>query len=363
MQLRHLSIALTLVFFGTIFLYAPPEKVSARTVVQEDPPCVFDNFVWFKEQDIVSEIRKDLPGFNGTAPENGEAIQKIIRTLERMLKSKKLPAQVGYNFSTGTEYLYRPEHVFSAVDAQLNVCKIEFSDRGVIPESELQQTVKPLLVRPYSRFVAREQVETMVLPVYKKYGFLRVQPRMPQAEPDGSCKNGVTLKLMIEPGPAFIWEKAVWSGNKVMSTADLEAALSMKPGEVANGQKIDAGLAAVLRAYGKLGYAAVQINPQPQFNDGAKRISLNIVVNEGAQFMMGQLTVAGISANSATMFKELWRIKPGEVYDATYLNEFLNRLATAGGMSPEQIKRIKASVKPDTRTSSVNVLIDFNPTP
>jgi hypothetical protein len=363
MQLRHLSIALTLVFFGAVFFSAPPENIVARAAAQEDPPCVFDNFVWFKEQDIISEIRKDLPGFNGTAPENGEAIQKIIRVLERMLKARKLPSQVGYNISTGAEYLYRPEHIFSVSEAQLNVCKIEFSDRGVIPESELQSTVKALLVRPYSRFAAREQVETMTLPVYKKFGYLRVQPRMPQAEPDGSCKNGVALKLMIEPGPAFVWEKAAWSGNKVYSAADLDAALAMKPGEVANGQRIDAGLADVLRAYGKLGYAAVQINPQPQFNDGGKRVSLNIAINEGAQFKMGQLAVAGISETSAAMFKELWRIKPGEVYDATYLNEFLSRLAIAGGISPEQIRRIKTSVKPDSRTSSVNVLIDFNPTP
>ena len=36
----------------------PPASGSVR---QQAIPCVFDNFVWFKDQEIIDEIRKDVP--------------------------------------------------------------------------------------------------------------------------------------------------------------------------------------------------------------------------------------------------------------------------------------------------------------
>src|SRR5262245_11742010 len=107
--------------------------VDFRHVHQQNPPCVFDNFVWFKEQEIISEIRKDLPSFDGTMPESGEYVRKILGALERLLKSKNLPSEVGYTFSTGSEIQYRPEHVFTDNIAKVNVCKINFEEsNGVL---------------------------------------------------------------------------------------------------------------------------------------------------------------------------------------------------------------------------------------
>src|SRR5262249_12372498 len=40
-----------------------PAKIAGQQAI----PCVFDNFVWFKDQEIVDEIRKDLPSFDGAA--------------------------------------------------------------------------------------------------------------------------------------------------------------------------------------------------------------------------------------------------------------------------------------------------------
>ncbi|MGH9842935.1 MAG: POTRA domain-containing protein [Blastocatellia bacterium] len=343
-----------------VFLVATAQGPAATGHArQQNAPCVFDNFVWFKDQEIVSEIRKDLPSFDGTVPESGEPVRVIMGTLEKLLKSKKLPAEVGYNFSTGTEFQYRPEHVFTANAAKVNVCKVIFAGPGAAPEPELQQAAKALAGKPFSRIGARELTETAIIPVYRKYGHLRAVPRMPAGELDPACKNGVAVKIAVDPGVAYLWEKAVWSGAKLIPPAQLDQLLAMQAGEVASGQKLDAGLAAVVRAYGKQGYAGLQLQPAPEFNDAGRRVTLNIVVNEGPQFRMGALDVAGLSAASAAMFKELWRLKPGDVYDATYLGEFLKRLVDAGGIPADQVSRIKPAVKPDAQKRTVDVVIRF----
>src|SRR5262249_30297628 len=109
---------------------------------QQAAPCVFDNFAWFSEQEIIAEIRKDLPSFNGTAPESGDSVQKILGALERLLKSKQLPSEVGYNFYMDRQFQDRQEHVFTASNARLSVCKVAFADPASVPESELQVLVK-----------------------------------------------------------------------------------------------------------------------------------------------------------------------------------------------------------------------------
>src|SRR5262245_39563211 len=88
---------------------------GAEIARQQTVPCVFDNFVWFRDQEIVDEIRKDLPSFDGSAPEAGDSIDKILGALKRMLKKKKLPSEVEYTFFSGDGN--RSEHIFSARDA------------------------------------------------------------------------------------------------------------------------------------------------------------------------------------------------------------------------------------------------------
>ncbi len=333
---------------------------SSENAQQQSVPCVFDNFVWFKDQEVIAEIRKAWPSFDGTAPEAGDAVRKILVALERLLKSKKLPAQVDYNFSAGNEFQYRPEHVFRASEAKLLVCQVFFSNEPALLDKEMQQAVQPLINRDYSRIKARAIIETSVIPVLRKHGYLRATVQPPSGGIEQSCPRGVTIRTPVEFGPAYAWDKAIWSGNKVISTQALDIMLAMRSGEIANGLKIDVGLAAIIRAYGKQGYVTLQVAPKLDFDDVNKRVALTVVINEGPQFRMGNLTVLGLSANGANMFKELWQIKTGDVYDATYLGEFLKRLVDAGGIPADQINRIKTDVKPDKQRLTVDVAIDFN---
>src|SRR5262249_5129704 len=96
----------------------------ATATQQQAIPCVFDNFVWFKDQEIINEIRNDLPSFDGTAPETGDSINKILGALERMLKKKGLPKEVEYVFFSEGGYQYRPEHVFAPRDLNIPLCNV-----------------------------------------------------------------------------------------------------------------------------------------------------------------------------------------------------------------------------------------------
>ncbi|MGE0127464.1 MAG: POTRA domain-containing protein [Blastocatellales bacterium] len=355
-----LALALALSFVLGIFERGDSASVRfAESAQQQGIPVVFDNFVWFKDQEIVDEIRKDLPSFNGTAPEAGDSINKILGALERILKKKKLPSQVEYVFFSGGGYQYRPEHIFTARDAKIPVCKLVFQNSPPKLEGELQQAARALVNKDYSKVITRSFIEGEAIQVYRKSGYLRANARILSAELDPSCKNNVVIKVGAEPGIAYVWDKAVWTGNQALSPQTLNAAIELKPGEPADGLKIDGGLQAVYIVYGKLGYATVQIAPKPNFDDANKRITLNVAITEGPQYRMGNFIVKGIPEKDVLRLNERWGLKPGEVYDASYLGDFIQKLVDDKLILPDLAKILKPELKPDKQRLTVDVIIDF----
>src|SRR5262245_9075345 len=143
----------------------------AEIARQQAVPCVFDNFVWFRDQEIVDEIRKDLPSFDGAAPEAGDSIDKILGALKRLLKNKKLPSEVEYTFFSGDGYRYGPEHIFAARDAKVPVCKLVFQNSPPQVERDLQQAAQSLIKKDYSKVITMSFVEGAAVQVYRKYGY------------------------------------------------------------------------------------------------------------------------------------------------------------------------------------------------
>jgi hypothetical protein len=322
-------------------------------------PCVFDNFVWFKDQEIVDEIRKDLPSFDGAAPEAGDSVDKIMGALKRMMKKKGLPSEVEYTFFSGDGYRYRPEHIFVARDAKVPVCKVIFQNSPPQLERDLQQFAQSLIKKDYSKVITRSFVDVAAVQVYRKYGYLRASARLQSAELDQSCGNSVAVKISAEPGIAYAWDKAVWTGSRAISAQSLGGAIELKPGDVADGLKIDAGLQAAYIVYQKLGYVESQIVLTPAFDDVNRRVALNVAITEGPQFRMGDLIVKGLPEKDVLRLKERWTLKAGDVYDASYLGDFIKKLVAEKLILPDLAKILKTEQKPDRGKLTVDVVIDF----
>jgi outer membrane protein assembly factor BamA len=327
-------------------------------------PVVFDNFAGFTDREIIDEVRKEIPSFDGNAPEADDIVQKIDAALERMLQKRGLPNQVEYSFSVGSQGVYRPEHVFTIKDVRLTICQAIVTNTASVPVPELLQAAQALVGSEYSRINARGLAELEVGQVFRKYGHLRVKFGLPNAELDLSnnqkCKGGVILTLPAEPGPAYRWEKAVWIGNQALPATTLDTSLAMKPGEIANGQQLDAGFREVFQTYNRRGHLLVRIMPTPEFDDASKRVTAKVIITEGPQFRQGSLTVLGIPEAEAKRVRERWQLKTGDVYDAAYLNGFMQKIYQDGIVRFDPSKKLNLEAKPDQQKLTVDVTINFD---
>ena len=159
----------------------------------------------------------------------------------------------------------------------------------------------------------------------------------------------------------FTGRKAEWTGNRVFTSEELDRLLGMKPKEVANQEKIDAGLTAIKRAYDTRGFIEAAVKPKEILDDTARLTTYNVAVDEGAQFHLGMVHFEGLPEVASKELIKSWQLKPGDVYDASYPSAFVSKVAI-GKLKELGIQKTSATVnsKPEKQKASVDLNIVFH---
>ena len=322
-------------------------------------PVVFDNFVWFTRDELVAAVRKELPEFDGRAAESNSAVAAVTRALERLLAERKLAGEVEYlpqaSVAGGDS-----KHIFSVRGVSLPVCALTFEGAGAAVVPELSAAVRPVLNTDYSQEMIAGFADTAVRALYHQRGNLKVafgEPRAALAE-SGPCK-GVAVSVDVQEGQVYSWAGAAWSGNAAIPSTELDAALAMKAGEVANAAKIERQLREIRRAYGRRGHLAAGWRERREFDDAARRVTFNFDVREGPQYRMGELTVAGLPDADAARVRAAWKLRPGDVFDVTYTDGFFEHLMPALARAGQPRLKANTQVRPDAARLAADVTITF----
>lgn len=345
----------------------PGNQATVTFEVEESAinlPVVFENFVWFSDDEIVAAIRKDVPYFNGTAPASGETADKIAAALQRLLTSKNIAGQVDYLPYVSKD---KQELLYTVKGARIPLCSLHFPGANAISEAELIKVSQPLFKMDYSRKDVATFAPLNLLPLYRHIGHLRAEFQMPTAtlETSAQCAGGVNVTIPVDEGLAYRWAKSIWDGNDKLGIEELGPALGMNPGDVADGIKIDNGLKNVARAYGHRGYLTPTIKESIEYDDAASLVTYKINITEGPRYFMGNLIVTGLPTADADELKGKWTLGPNAVFDESYLDTFrqdalrefmrgLTQRSRTGARINVQVQQ-----RPDAQKLTVDVVIAF----
>jgi outer membrane protein insertion porin family len=325
-------------------------------------PVVFDNFVWFTPDEIASAVHRQVPAFDGTAADSSLVIEGIKRALEGLLRERKIAATVEYMPSSNLDTGGERKHVFTARGVSLPLCAAHFPGASGVAEKDLIEAARQqqLISSNYSSELVSNFAAAALKEIYRERGYLRVEFDAPMATLGGECgASGVTVIVPVREGVAYNWSGARWSGNEALSSAELDAALGMRAGELANGAKINKSLMAVARAYSRKGYLAVALKPSQDFDDATRVVAYRFDVREGAQYHMGALNVAGLADADAERIKSKWTLKEGEVYDATYVETFVRQAISDVTRATGKPVRVSVETVPDAQKRTVDVTLAF----
>jgi outer membrane protein assembly factor BamA len=334
------------------------------TETKDALPCIFDNFVWFSDAELDRSLRQRVTFYTGDAPERGETVEQIRRTLQDLLRTQGIAGEVseiGYGSLGNVSSL-----LFHVDGVSLPIKDITFSGEAAVTGKQLSEASTTLKNRDFSLTNVASYASAALLPLYYQRGYLRSKFGRPEVKLVDPTSKGptseVSVTLPVTEGSQFLWNGASWTGNQVLSTAELQKLLAMNPQEIANQEKIDAGFNSAQKAYTSRGYIDVRLLPTRDLDDSAKLASYTVQVTEGSQYHMGQVYFDGLPPRAAMALSKKWRLKPGDVYDASYLDDFLRNtagkeLAQAGivGTHTSSVKQ-----QSDAAALIVNLHIQFH---
>ncbi len=325
--------------------------------------CLFDNFVWFTPDELNSALARDVPLYDGSVPQSGRMLQAIQNSLTTLLKQKGIPGDVQFTPFSVRQGASVSAILFSISAVALPIHDLHFPGASAIPEAELLKHARPLLGKDYSRVEIDVFVPATFLPLYGELGYLRARFDPPKTvllgSDDRAPSQDVSITVQVHEGLSYDWKAAAWTGNRIFSDAALDKLLGMHAEAVANMQKFDAGVQAIRDAYLKQGYLQIDISPQQELDDSTRHVAYQFSIDEGPQFHMGAVTVVGLPEKASRRFLKAWKLRPGDVYDGTYLQEFMKQAIPDLYRSGMQFNNPKTSIHTDSNTNTVNVEIAF----
>jgi outer membrane protein insertion porin family len=328
-------------------------------------PCVFDNFVWFSDAELDKALRNRVSFYAGGVPESGATSEEVRVALRDMVRANGISGEVTVIPSIAGLGQPVSAFVYSVTGVAMPIRSIRFAGNAAITASSLQAASSQIIGRDYSVNFVSQFAGAGLVPLYRKQGYLRARFEKPDGAPlhsnDTAIVQPVVVALSVEEGSIFYWEKAEWTGNRIFTSEELNRLLGMKPKEVANQEKIDAGLTAIKRAYDTRGFIEAAVKPKEILDDNARLTIYDVAVDEGAQFHLGMVHFEGLPEVASKELIKSWQLKPGEVYDASYPGMFVSKVAI-GKLKELGIEKTSATVspKPEKQKASVDLNIVFH---
>lgn len=295
-------------------------------------PVRFEDFVWFSDEELMKRVKERAPMFNGEVPLSGGLADRVSDVLQALLVENAIPGNVEYE-RAGKSNGPVDSIVFRVSEVVIQIRNVEFTgaDKAELPA--LKDAARRVFDREYSRSVLHALVEHQLLPVYYARGFLKAafgepEPRVVK-KPGTDSEDGprnltiVDVTFPVTPGRQYKIKELQWSGNQLFSTDVLQKMVHAQPGETVNTVRIGDNLKDIQKLYGSRGYVAAKIEPDIQLDDSSGTAVVRLDLKEGAEYHMGELEFRGLDNSLTAKLRNAWKIRPGEVYDATYISEYL----------------------------------------
>ena len=177
-------------------------------------------------------------------------------------------------------------------------------------------------------------------------------------------ENTIVLKLNIEEGRQYYFRNITWVGNTKYSTAELDAILQLKKGDLYNQEILNTNLTYnpnnidVSSLYLDNGYLFFNVNPV-EVRVENDSIDLEIRIREGKQATIKRIIIKGnTKTNDRVVVREI-RSKPGQLFSRSDIIRTTRELAQLKFFNPEKINPVPT---PNQEDGTVDITYELEET-
>lgn len=325
-------------------------------------PAHFENFVWFTDAELLSELQRRVPLFKQVLPVAGNLPDRVSEALQAILTEKQFPGRVDYlrqgkqDGGDLTGIAYRVDEV------SIRIRKLEFP--GATPEQTalLTTAARRVTGADYARSALATVAQVDLLPVYWQRGYLRASfgasdARVAKHAPGEQASGDIEVDAIVPvtPGKVYATSGVAWKGNSVVPSEALAHLMHLPMGQPADAVGLVRDLEGVRKTYRSRGYMAVQIKPDPKIDDDQSTVHYDLNIVEGDQYKMGELEIVGLDTQAKARLREAWTLPEGQPYNADYPKQFVE--ATGRLLPPGVRWAISIHEAVDAKDKTVDVTI------
>jgi outer membrane protein insertion porin family len=322
-------------------------------------PIIFDNFVWFSDDELLRMLRDRVPLFDGRVPGGGHLTDQIADALATILAERKIGGRVEYMASgplNGSIESYDYKLSMHAIVIR----NMDFPGATDPEAPVLEAAAKPLSGQDYLRTRMRVQEKFNFLPVYQSRGYLKAQ--FAESQPK-VIENGeqtlVDVSFPVTPGVKYKLTEIKFSGNNVFPAEKLRELIPLKNGEPANSVELTDDLQQIHKLYGTKGYLFAHVDAVPTMDDTAATVAYQLNVTEDEMYRMGELNIDGIPPENAKKMLAQWQMKKGDPYDSSYPQRFFSIMYRDFGLHGSYDVAPREAI--DRQQKVVNMALHFLP--
>lgn len=322
-------------------------------------PIVFDNFVWFSDDELLHILHDQVPLFDGQVPGGGHLTDQIADALGIILAERKIGGRVEY-MASGPLNGGIESYDYKLSMHAIVIRNLDFPG-ATDPETPLlQAAAKPLSGQDYLRTKMSVQEKFNFLPVYQARGYLTAQFAEAQAKvAEDGAQTLVDVSFPVTPGVKYKLTDVKFSGNKVFPAEKLRELIHLKTGEPANSVELTDDLQQIHKLYGTRGYLFAHADAVPTMDDAAATVAYQLDVTEDELYRMGELNIDGIPPENAKKMLAQWQMKKGDAYDSSYPQRFFSLMYRDFGLHGSYDVMPKEAI--DRQQKVVNMALHFLP--
>jgi surface antigen-like variable number repeat protein len=291
-------------------------------------PAHYENFVWFTDAELTSEIQRRVPLFKQALPLAGSLPDQVSEALQVILGARHLPGRVDYlrESKPGTGeagdligIAYRVE------EANFYIHDVEFPGAGPDQLPALKAAAHKLIGAEYVRSSLAIVAGVDYLPVYLQRGYLKAAFAQADARVATQTSTQVQVDAIfpVTPGKIYSTSSVAWKGNAALPVDQLQSLLHLPLAQPADAVRLASDLENVQKLYHTKGYMAARIQAEPRMDDAASTVHYDLCVVEGDLFQMGELEIVGLDSQAKASLQNAWTLREGQTYNSDYPKEFL----------------------------------------
>jgi outer membrane protein assembly factor BamA len=336
---------------GIVYTLKPAAASAMR-------PARFGNFVWWQDDEIRQALKTRVALYRDNAtPTEGNMRASISTALSAMLAEKGMSGAI-VDSRLGSSRPGGPlDHIVFAIDSPtVLVHSLTLADASPGMRPKLDRVIHDVTGQQWDKDASFQDVESRVGDVYHNEGYLDIALAKEEHSAPSVTANGIELDLTatVSEGAQYHVSQLAWAGSELLSTGDFNKQATLKVGDHDSPIALRESLNSITTAYGAKGYIDAKISAPAVVDRAAHQVAYSISVDPGPQYHFKSVRWPSLSDSLRKEFDAAWQMKPGDVYDSTYLMRFVSQTALMKqGYTPYIM------IKPDRSALMVDLTVTF----